>query len=90
MSESHVVSAFKMDEAIPDSTEPQHMSATPVAVEPISIQQAQTSTRRQKARKRRNVWKDQTGSSLFELDGADSVKLVSGEASMSTLLPNKD
>lgn len=75
-----------MDQVIPDSTEPQPM-ATPVVVQPISIEQAQTTARRQKARNRRNVWKDQTGSSLFEIDGADHVKLVCGEASTLPSLP---
>jgi hypothetical protein len=54
--------------------------ATP-AVQPITIEQAQSTTRRQKARNRRNVWKDQSGSSIFELDSSSHVKLVCGDAS---------
>lgn len=70
---------FKMEENQPSVEESQ--MATPVVVQPITIEQAQATTRRQKARNRRNVWKDQTGSSLFELDGAENVQLVCKEAS---------
>ena len=50
----------------------------------FTIQQAQSTTRRQKARNRRDVWKDQTGSSILEMDSSSSVKVVCGTASSKT------
>jgi len=55
--------------------------AVVVAPMPISVSEAQTSSRRHKARQRRNVWRDQAGTSLFEIDEGQTsqVKLVGNE-----------
>eukprot|EP01127_Copromyxa_protea_P000329 TRINITY_DN10269_c0_g1_i1.p1 TRINITY_DN10269_c0_g1~~TRINITY_DN10269_c0_g1_i1.p1 ORF type:complete len:262 (-),score=71.05 TRINITY_DN10269_c0_g1_i1:99-833(-) len=62
---------------------------TPVPVKSsITLEQAKATPRRHKARNRRNVWKDQSGSSILELDGSTHVQLVCGEANIPvTALP---